>query len=1382
MSKNGSFTLNCPNATYFPMNWHIFRLFWVFFLLSAPWAHSATIISGPIISDTIWTETESPYVVSDILVASGVTLTLEPGVVVKMGHVSARFEVNGTLIANGTPDKKIYFTSAVDDEIGGDANNDGSATAPRPGDWVHVVFNPGSTGEFANTVFRYAGSFYSWQYSLCAIYNLGGTISITGSEFYKNAHCGLRQINGSSKINYSDFHNQGISVKLDGGSTEISNSNIHNLAGEALEANNGNLSLINNNFYDNAVSAGFIDGKVNFIHSQNDASGNLMNGFTIFNVLDHDQTWNEDLPYLILGFSVGVGKKLTIEPGVVVKPRGSDQIYVRGELQAIGAVDKKIYFTSFLDDEVGGDTNNDGSATLPQSGDWMHVYFAPGSVGDISNTVVRYAGSSYGWNPSGAGIANEGGNVSVADSEITNNFRHGVLNLFGSLLLNNTEINDHREVGAKINGGSVTISDNIFINNHEAVRINLSDVVSFTHSNNVALGPGFNGLMVQGFIIRDQVWTKDLPYITDPITVIAGKTLTIEAGVVIKNPHFNIFGFLDARGTDQEKIYFTSEHDDEVGGDTNGNGSSTFPVPGQWGSIKINPGAEANFKYSIIRYGGANVCCTGPIMISNSGLLTISDSEVASSTNYGIHNNAGEVNISHSYIHANQYGLYNSGGIMSVEQSSISGNSVYGAYNNSISSIFAENNWWGDASGPYHPTLNPTGNVESSVSNNVDFDPWLGADPLVAPLPLPTCCSNVLFLPGLEASRLYLEDGTQIWTPPLDHDNSRLFLNPDGSSIKPNIYTKDILDEVYGANIYKSFIAEMNGLVSEGIINHWKPYPYDWRKNINDIVNGYTRLDGGLAMLTENLEFLAENSQTGKVNIISHSNGGLIGKMLINKLVAEGKEDLVDKFIMVASPQLGTPKAIAMLLHGEGMPVKLPFVMTAATSRILAENMPSGYTLLPPNEYFARVLDPVIEFDPASTLAQPFINTYGLAVTNGTELREFLLGADGRADPDSSDTMAPNILNTALLDRGIADHIALDSWQSPSNIETIQIVGWGIPTLRGIKYADKHKFNCLINCTFLDHEPIMTSDGDETVVVPSAEATNVQTYYVNLKKYNSLLNLRRNRNHGNILEVSDLLGVFENIIKDEQISFSSIIRQTKPTSDSSDNSTLRLKVHSPVSLDIYDSLGRHTGVSTTTSFFPDRFLDEQIPNSYYIEMGEGKYAGADIFGTTTIKLVGQDFGVFTLDIEKVNGDSVFATSTFKDIPVAEGSVAFYEESAGGNNTSLMLDVDGDGLVDVNILPGEGLSAEELIGILRGFIKNLHLPTKKELQILKKIEKLEKIMEKEFKSEIKKKNKTKQAVNNILETIKKFEKKRLLTPDETSELADIIGRIQGAVVE
>jgi len=44
----------------------------------------------------------------------------------------------------------------------------------------------------------------------------------------------------------------------------------------------------------------------------------------------------------------------------------------------------------------------------------------------------------------------------------------------------------------------------------------------------------------------------------------------------------------------------------------------------------------------------------------------------------------------------------------------------------------AKMNWWGSQSGPYHPTINPDGSGDN-VSDNVDFMPWLGGEPVNHP-------------------------------------------------------------------------------------------------------------------------------------------------------------------------------------------------------------------------------------------------------------------------------------------------------------------------------------------------------------------------------------------------------------------------------------------------------------------------------------------------------------------------------------------------------------------------------------------------------------------------------------------------------------------------
>jgi hypothetical protein len=52
-------------------------------------------------------------------------------------------------------------------------------------------------------------------------------------------------------------------------------------------------------------------------------------------------------------------------------------------------------------------------------------------------------------------------------------------------------------------------------------------------------------------------------------------------------------------------------------------------------------------------------------------------------------------------------------------------NNVYGFVTNATAKALQDAtwNWWGDATGPYHPTLNPTG-TGSEVSDGILFDPW----------------------------------------------------------------------------------------------------------------------------------------------------------------------------------------------------------------------------------------------------------------------------------------------------------------------------------------------------------------------------------------------------------------------------------------------------------------------------------------------------------------------------------------------------------------------------------------------------------------------------------------------------------------------------------
>ena len=85
-------------------------------------------------------------------------------------------------------------------------------------------------------------------------------------------------------------------------------------------------------------------------------------------------------------------------------------------------------------------------------------------------------------------------------------------------------------------------------------------------------------------------------------------------------------------------------------------------------------------------------------------------------------------------------------------------------------------------------------------------------------------------------------------------------------------------------------------------------------------------------------------------------------------------------------------------------------------------------------------------------------------------------------------------------------------------------------------------------------------------------------------------------------------------------------------------------------------------------------------------------------------------------------------------------------------------------------------------ILKGLVKTLNLPDKKEKQLFKKLEKLEKELAKEHENDRKEKQKTKGVFKNVIKLINKYEKKNILCKEEAGDLIGIIEQIREKVVE
>jgi hypothetical protein len=99
-----------------------------------------------------------------------------------------------------------------------------------------------------------------------------------------------------------------------------------------------------------------------------------------------------------------------------------------------------------------------------------------------------------------------------------------------------------------------------------------------------------------GTLSENETWDGlRIHEINDNLIVPAGATLVINPGAVIKfAPLKGISvqptGRLIANGSVARPIVFTSCRDDSVGGDSNGDGISTSPAPGDWAAISADGG------------------------------------------------------------------------------------------------------------------------------------------------------------------------------------------------------------------------------------------------------------------------------------------------------------------------------------------------------------------------------------------------------------------------------------------------------------------------------------------------------------------------------------------------------------------------------------------------------------------------------------------------------------------------------------------------------------------------------------------------------------------------------------------------------------------------
>jgi hypothetical protein len=423
-------------------------------------------LCGAITENTILSPQAGPYVVTcPISIGSGVTVTVTPGTILKFSFGTALW-VTGVLDVQGTELAEVYFTSLKDD-IGGDTNGDGTVTAPAPASWqntpewggivvhgtgtvtmthAHVLY--GSNNLWGSVDYQYSGIVLaenahatltdsSIRYSIYGIKMVASQVSqISQLEAVRVALSddiyGLTTGNfgGSYAVSIFDsvIRNNHTGLVFQGkGSYQISQSRIdHNSHTGLLNTNpfyldarnnwwghtNGPLTKDNPNLYGEFVR-GLVTVHPWLTDSSDGSPDNLMQpiqatpgGTTVLATwISSNTIWTKaGSPYVVRGDLVFDNADLFVLPGVVIKlePEGKITPWF-GSLNLLGTAAEPIVVTSIKDDTVAGDTNGDGDASQPQSGDWYGLYVTGSAL--LQHVEVRYAGRLHATSGAAAGAA-----------------------------------------------------------------------------------------------------------------------------------------------------------------------------------------------------------------------------------------------------------------------------------------------------------------------------------------------------------------------------------------------------------------------------------------------------------------------------------------------------------------------------------------------------------------------------------------------------------------------------------------------------------------------------------------------------------------------------------------------------------------------------------------------------------------------------------------------------------------------------------------------------------------------------------------------------------------------------------------------------------------
>lgn len=700
--------------------------------------NAVVVDTGTLTKKIVW-DSNIPYLLEkQIVIAKSGSLTVMPGNVIKTASSIA--VADGSLNLMGTATEPVTVTSVNDDSVGGDIYGDGQAKTPQAGDWGQIEFQ---TQAMPSTL-TYTNLYYG------------------GGKVDENSGFGIIKFGAAGGVgnnirlyNCNIAHSQTTGLWFQASSPSLYNCTVRDCKNEEFGAAVWLMSKSRPLLWGCNLSdckwAIYTDGDSYATGKELVVERNQFNCIYYGEryeslLLDGEVVWDSELVHYIPK-TIGIQPTgvLRLMPGVILKYSGI--IRVDGRLIAIGTKDRPIHFTSLKDDTVGGDTNGDGTMGDPKPGDNQGIQFISSRGKSIlSHCIIRYGGEG------GNGNVYFGQDKNVKNEQVMDNclisdsLNQAIKCRKANIDIMNCQI---RNCANKNTGFAVQMENESFVRMVNCTidkTMHLFDMTpecNFKTKNikSTSIGEdlvgGYGGIHINKTLgkrlQKDTIWNAEYPFILeDDFYVDKGITLTIAKGNVVKLPKsFYVYGTLNCGGTDDAPVYFTSIHDDTVGGDSNLNGALSLPRPGDHGQIEFNGSiGECAINHVVVRYGGSDLN-QGTIKIGgNTGVdsrLKMSNITIENSSTQGlyIHNSKPEIRnmIISGCKGQDQLGA----GIYVMGQSDPDimyaniTDCTWAVYNNMLKGgdITIQNCWFGDPTGPSDPEGNPEGKglpIKGSVS------------------------------------------------------------------------------------------------------------------------------------------------------------------------------------------------------------------------------------------------------------------------------------------------------------------------------------------------------------------------------------------------------------------------------------------------------------------------------------------------------------------------------------------------------------------------------------------------------------------------------------------------------------------------------------------